>query len=213
MKNQKINALFLLGIGILLGVALCSLFARLAASHPEMDSTIISPKAIQKEVAQSEAHYQQQIQALEQSNSQWQAQSKAATQALNLAKRKTVYLERKLATQIAKDKALSSGQKDSLYQSLNDYTTVGNEKDSLCTEITTALEAQIVNKDSTIVLQNKQYEFLKGSFELSIAQQQTAIAESNLYKKQMKRERTKKKFLSAGLIVVGGLAAYSLLQR
>ena len=111
------------------------------------------------------------------------------------------------------DTAAKISDCDSLENSLEDLKASTAEKDSLFEDIQSQLEQQVNNKDSTLNVQREEYNALVLSFDNSLAQQDELSGQNKYLQKQLNRHIVKNKLLSGGLLVLSGIAVFSLLHH
>jgi len=102
---------------------------------------------------------------------------------------------------------------DSLAQTATELVQAGVEKDSLYDRLTGNLQQQITVKDSTITLQEHEFNYLKLSYDRNLAQQQLLIDNNLLLQKQVRHHRARSKLLTAGIIILSGAVTYMALQH
>lgn len=92
---------------------------------------------------------------------------------------------------------------------LNSYI---REEESLCDSVTGNQQQQLTQKDSVITLHRIQYASLKNAFTESVAQQKLLLDQNSLFKKQLRKQKLKSKFLSGIAIIAAGITTHYLLK-
>jgi hypothetical protein len=164
----------------------------------------ITPRSQQKQMAQEEKKYQQQIRMLQQKNKQAEVTLQVVLAQLTVARNTNQGHIHKMAT------ALQMAETDSLKQSkqvlieqLNLIELSNQAKDSLCKEAITIQSNQLKNKDTAIFLIENQYAQTKERLAMALIKNQYAAI-------IIKKEKRK----NAGLkLAIGFVGVFLLLKK
>jgi hypothetical protein len=216
--QQKLNKIVFLVLGLIMGIAGTMFFGNPKTAQPAYTATFQSPADIKNTSVMVEAHFQGKVDSLMQTNAALGQKVGNTKSELQKAKHDNKVLLELVDTLLAHagnptDTATKLAQCDSLWETVQDLITSSNTKDSLYEELTTSLEAQVNNKDSVIGTQQEQYTALKLSFDKSLVQQDVLSVQNLSLEKQLKTHKIKNKLLSAGVFILSGIAAYSLLHH
>ena len=206
-------------LGLFAGIA-GSIFlnGKQSPQKPVYTATLSSPADIKNTSVVVEAHFQSKVDSLVQTNMDLAHKAGNTKSELQKAKQDNKVLLELVDTLIAhadhsSDTAVKLAACDSINATVQGLIAASNETDSLYDNLTATLQAQVNNKDSTIGVQQEQYNCLKLSFDKSLEQQDILSGQTLLYEKQLKNFKVKNKLLSAGLFIVTGIATYSLLHH
>jgi hypothetical protein len=216
MKNNILSFLF----GLLLGIALTLLFQFLTVDDYSPPVKKVEIKSIEKHVAKSEVTYTKTIDSLKVKSAKLQVQLSDTKTELTKAKQRASSLQTTVYELL--DKRLENDTKgntgndtscDSLMITVDDLMQSSNLKDSLYEKVTSNLEEQVKNKDSTLVLKEAQYLDIKAAFSKSIDNQKELLDQNKLLDKQVKKQKFKSKVLSAALFILTGAAANYIIHH
>ncbi len=215
---QLKNTIISLVLGLIIGIFGTNIFSSHNTKQPQYAVAIQAPADIKATSVAVEAHFQSKVDSLVQTNTQLQQKVGTAKSELQKAKSDNKVLLDLVDTLLAhegteKDTAAKLADCDSVSTVVQELIASSNEQDSLCENLNNTLQAQVSNRDSVIGTQNEQYNALKLSFDKSLAQQDLLTTQSQLYEKQLKGFKIKNKLLSAGVLVLTGIATYSLLHH
>ena len=215
MQNISFKSVFLLLIGLFLGIGGCSLFSGTNEQPANSNGKIIPPAAIVKTVVVQDAAMAKKADSLNAENRMLQQQAATAKAALQAARTKAVIAANTIQEMLsqAPDTCSAVSFTDSLSIAFTDYQGVSGQKDSACDVITTVLQDAVANRDSLIDEQQTGYNALHQSFDLMAGQQSEVAGQRDYYLKQYHRQRLKSRLLSVGLTTLAGLATYSLLHH
>lgn len=168
--------------------------------------------------AKTIAAYNEKIIGLQNKNHELEEQVNVSKSALDRSRKNNAILEATLKDQVnrnfnLKDTAQIITNCDSIAQTAFDLLESSTLRDSLCQALTGELELQILNRDSTMNLQDQQYDNLKFSYDRILTQQQVLLSNNILLKKDVKRAKVKNRVLSAGLLILGGMTTSLLLRH
>lgn len=215
-QSQFIKLLFL-AVGFLAGIFISS--SDFIFSYKSPNSAIeINPDSIKKVVAIKEENYLEKIDVLNVKDSALSQQKQRTSATLRQKKMRHKYIADRINAEISKPENISDSTFDKPFAErikidISELLISDFEKDSVYMQMVTVLEQQVEVKDSIIVVQGDQHLFLKNKLDESLSNQQ-AIFDSNLiYQKQIKQHRKKNKFLSAAVLLLGGITAASLLHH
>lgn len=213
--GSKYSYLVILSVGFALGFYICSLFngcGRRTAPVPQI--TIEKPEKIQKQVAAVQAGYQSRIDSLDAAQKKLQSTLQTTQAALAQAKKKNLVLQTQIYDLLDRpasaDTATMIADCDSLKGKVQDLVTNSNAKDSLYEDATTNLELQVRNKDSTIQVQQEEYQALKASLNQSLGQQQWLQLENTALQKTVRHQKFKGTLKTIGLAIAAVLATHYL---
>lgn len=215
---QLKNSIICLVLGLIIGIFGTNIFSSHSTKQPVIAAAIQSPADIKATSVAVEAHFQSKVDSLVQDNNQLQQNVGSAKSQLKKAKQDNKVLLELVDTLIAHagnetDTAVKLADCDSINATMQGLIVASNIKDSIYDTLTATLQAQVNNKDSVISTQTEQYNCLKLSFDKSLAQQDLLTSQSQLYEKQLRGFKVKNKLLSAGILVLTGIATYSLLHH
>jgi len=217
--QTRLNSVIFLVLGLIAGIGGTMFFnGSNSPKKPVYAATLQSPADIKNTSVAVEAHFQNKVDSLVQTNIVLEHKVGNTKSELQKAKQDNKVLLELVDTLIAHagqttDTAAKLVQCDSIDVAVQYLITSSNEKDSLYDNLAATLQAQVSNKDSTIGLQQEQYNCLKLSFDKSLLQQDVLSGQNLLYEKQLKKFRVKNKLLSAGLFILTGITTYSLLHH
>ncbi len=206
-------------LGLFAGISGSMFFnGKQSPQKPAYAATLSSPADIKNVSVAVEAHFQGKVDSLVQTNVSLEHKVGNTKSELQKAKQDNKVLLELVDTLIAHadhatDTAVKLAECDSINATVQGLIASSNEKDSLWDKLTITLQAQVNNKDSTIDLQQEQYNALKLSFDKSLAQQDVLSGQNLLFEKQLKGFKIKNKLLSAGAFILTGIATYSLLHH
>lgn len=214
---QTKNSIIFLVLGLIMGIGGTIFFG---GNQPKSVTVtaIQSPADIKNNSVLVEAHFQGKVDSLMQTNVALGQKVGSTKSELQKAKHDNKVLLELVDTLLAHtgsttDTATKLAQCDSLSETVQDLIVSSNVRDSLYEDLTGNLQAQVSNKDSVISTQNEQYTCLKLSFDKSLAQQDVLSVQNLSLEKQLKTHKIKNKLLSAGVFILSGIAAYSLLHH
>jgi hypothetical protein len=214
------NAFLFFSIGLVFGIFLSFLWGQMLIPEYKPAVTVKSPKQLQKEVTSSEAIYTKKADSLNSQNNKLADQLTNTKAALVIANAKTAQLQKEVFSLL--DRRFESHQKsdshsdancDSLAHTVPVLIAASQEKDSLYNSEVAVLESQVQNRDSTVALQQQQYQILKESFTKSLEAQTILATDNKALTKTVRQQRTKSKLLSAALFILSGTAASYLLRH
>ena len=102
---------------------------------------------------------------------------------------------------------------DTLQTTVKELVAASRQTDSIYDDLTYTLGRQIANRDSVITTQQLEYAGLQVTFDESLLQQQLLSGQIGTYQKQAGQFKTKNRLLSAGVLVLTGIATYGLLKH
>lgn len=207
-------------VGVLLGLFLGLVYCTATFNNNNSPLPISSAKELQKEVTHFENGYRKSFDSLKKESTKLSSALNMAKTELQQAKKRSQLLQghvyRLLDSRFEKqqsDTVVSITSCDSLSVTVRELMQANEQKDTLYEHVTTNLEDQVKNKDSTIALKDSQYSQLKSAFDHSVNNQALLVEQNKLLNKEYKRQKLKSKFLSATLFVLSGAAATYLLRH
>lgn len=208
------NILISFFAGLVLGIAFMLLLPLLTVSDYPISKTKNEAKSLEKQVTQSEIVYAKQADSLQIENTKLDETLNSAKAELQKAKQKNYSLQMQVYDLLDKryEARLDTSETndvscDSLVTTVEYLMQSSAEKDSLYETVTTNLESQLKNKDSTITLKERQYGEIKSAFSKSIEAQTGLVNQNNFLDKQIRKQKLKSKVLSAALFILSGAAA------
>lgn len=102
---------------------------------------------------------------------------------------------------------------DSLQEAVEVWITASASKDSIYEQEVNALNEIIGNKDSTIYVCQQMYTTIRHSFDNCFADNEMLLEEKNSYARKSKGLKIKNKILSAGIMLVSGIAIYNFINH
>ena len=215
----NIKSIVILALGIIIGICFSNLFKGCGnETLPAITVKHIKPSAIEKQIEKTEEKYQLQIDSLNATSIALNKQLKTTTQTLTVIKKKNLVLQTQVYDLIDRgqdntDSLQIINDCDSLKTKVVALIQSGNEKDSLYEDVNVNLDAQLKNKDSAIQVKDTEYQTLKTSLKESLSQQQILFDQNKGYQKQFKRQKVKRKLLSAALLILSGAAVNYLIHH
>ena len=218
MFIEKLKLLVCLVFSCIGGFGMCTLFHSDAYKHQLTAQTTESPSALKEQAVITATYYDTKLDSLVQTSNVLTVKVNKSKAAMHRVKYTSQTIQQKvnllLATAINDtDTTAKISDCDSLESSLADLKASTAEKDSLCEDIQSQLEQQVNNKDSTLNVQREEYNALVLSFDNSLAQQDELSGQNKYLQKQLNRHIVKNKLLSGGLLVLSGIAVFSLLHH
>jgi len=213
-----IKQLLFLVVGLIAGFNCSSFFKGDHKPKQVQTAATESPDAIKSRSIAVETYYQGKMDSLAQTNTTLGRQVNNTKSELQKVKQDNKVLKELVDTLIVHadhqtDTAGKLADCDSLQSTVIDLMVSSGQKDSLYESLTNSLQAEIANKDSSAGFQQQAYNALKLSFDHSLAQQDLLSAQSLQWEHQLKKMKAKNKLLSAGLFIVSGIATYSLIKH
>jgi hypothetical protein len=216
MKNYIITFILGVAFGLFVSFMYCTMLNETSPSKPLAKVTT----ELKKEVAKSEVIYLKAVDSLKTKTSKLQIELTDAKAELSKSKQKnyslqlTIYdlIDKRAETKRFGNTDINSNC-DSLIVTVEQLMQAFSEKDSLYETVTTNLEEQLKNKDSTISLKDKQNGEVKSAFEKSIENTNALFKQNKQLTKEVKRQKFKSKILHAALFVVTGVASGYIIQH
>ncbi|NLR58840.1 hypothetical protein HGH93_12055 [Chitinophaga polysaccharea] len=203
-------------LGVVTTISTSQLFK--SCRDPELTPVAVLPAGEQVQQQKVLAAYDQRIAELTTDNASLQQQVTDNRAALNRTIRKAATLEAQLEQQVADmppltDTVARLTNCDSIVQTAVAFAASAAQNDSLYQQLTTTLEQQVQNRDSTIAVQQQQQNYLQLNYDRNLAQQQLLLSENLQLHKDIRRHRVKNRLLSAGLLLLSGTATYMALHH
>lgn len=201
-------------VGVLCGLFLGLMYGAAVFSNNPLPVSVSSAKELKKVVVQSEKDYAKSFDTLKKESDKLTSELAIAKSELQKAKQRSIalqghvynLLDRRFENQQA-DTLANTTPCDTLATTVVELMQAAAQKDTLTERVTTNLEEQLANKDTTISLKDAQYTDLKTAFEKSIQGQQLLVDQKKQLNKEYKRQKVKGKLLSAVLLALSGAAA------
>jgi len=203
-------------LGVIMTISTSQIFKSCRQPHGQF--AVVPPLVEQAEQQKVLKDYDQRITTLTTQNSALKQEVADSKTALNRTKRRAALLESQLEEQVSTASVLTDttdrlSNCDSIAQTAIALSASAAERDSLYTELTGALEQQVVNRDSTISIQQEQHNYLLSNYDRSISQQQLLLSENLQLHQDVKQRRVKNRILSAGLLLLSGTITYMVLHH
>lgn len=207
------------GLGLALGLFFSFMYRTLIVDVYVPPINKMETKALEKGIAKSEVSYTKTFDSLKKQGVKLGMELNDTKTALQKAKQKSYSLQVEVYELM--DKHFEKKQKDeapdnscdSLISTVEILMQSSTEKDSLYENVTSNLEDQLQNKDSTLAIKDKQYVEIKSAFTKSIEGQKELIDQNKFLQKEAKRQKFKSKILSAALFIFTGVATNYLIQH
>ena len=202
-------------LGLMLGIGGNMFFGNRNTPKPVYTAALQSPADLKNNSVAVEAHFQSKVDSLVQTNVALGQKVGNTKSELQKAKQDNKVLLELVDTLLAHagsttDTAAKLVQYDSLSVTVQDLIVSTNVRDSLYEDLAGTLQAQVSNRDSVIGTQQEQYTCLKLSFDKSLVQQDMLSIQNLSMEKQLKKMKVKNKLLSAGLFVLTGIGAATI---
>lgn len=201
-------------IGILLGITLEYVYS----DHTQPTKTVVThPDHLRHQMAAMNTAYQLQLDSLDKANSVLRKKIVTTQTALVQVKRQNSELHQTVAELLSlydatTDTTMRLEQCDSLAVVVHELIELDSTKELLHEIITTDYQRAIQLRDSIIHIQHTQYDSLRVALVNTLEEQQALVKENDMQRKEIKRQKKRKGFLSTILVAVGGLFAYHSLR-
>jgi hypothetical protein len=196
----------------------------------EIEKPVIKPAEVKKELAESEKAWQQMVWQMQAESSALQKKFQQANRNWRNARDKSGLLETQLNKWIKESHSRQSSSPEfltdstlpkidtSMYsppitETIENYMQQANQLDSFATEAVSLLHSELNIRDSIITKQEEKYNRIKNSLNVSLGQQSLLLKQEWQYKKQLKKERFKSKFLSVCVLTLSAITTKLLLLR
>ena len=199
-------------IGLAVGLALSFLFYTSVGKVEPSKAIAKSTATLKKEAAKSEVSFSKVLDSLKDESVNIQTQLGDTKNELSRVKQKNYSLQLTVFDLIDrnrqnhKEDMQTNNDCDTLITTVEQLMQSSSEKDSLYENVTVNLGNQIRIKDSTIALENKQYNEVKAAFEKSVQQTNQLVISNKQLTKQANRQKLKSKVLTATLFILAGAA-------
>jgi hypothetical protein len=207
-------------VGVLLGLFLGIVYCTATFNNNTSPVPIPSTKELQKEVTHFETGYRKSFDSLKNESAKLGSALNTAKTELQRAKQRSQLLQGQVYDLLdsrferqKSDTIVSITSCDSLSVTVRELMQANEQKDTLYEHVTTNLEDQVKNKDSTLALKDSQYSQLKLAFDHSVNNQTLLVEQNKILNKEYRKQKLKSKFLSATLFVLSGAAAAYLLRH
>ena len=205
-------------LGLIIGIGGTMMFGNRKAAQPVIVTGMQTPADMKNTSVLVEAKFQERLDSLSQTNDNLTRKVSSSKTELQKAKQDNKVLLELVDTLLAHsaqttDTATRLAQCDSLGATVQELIVTTNLKDSLYEDMTSALQAQVSNKDSVISTQQERYNVLRLSFDQSLAQQDLLTAQHLGLEHKLKGFKIKNKLLSAGVFIISGIATYQFIHQ
>ncbi len=216
MKNRKLSTILLSLLSLI-----AALYGLFHFTNPRPDQKVRDKPdyAISKEAtANLDKMYRAQLDSIAAKASSLQAKEYAVKAQLKKAKESNRSLQQQVNGLVARSRAATDTPAklvvcDSLQEAVGEWVTESAYKDSLYDSEVTVLNEIISNKDGTLYVRQQMYATIRQSFDNCFANSELLLEENKLYARQSKRWHIKNKILSAGVMLVSGIAVYSFIKH
>jgi hypothetical protein len=201
------------GLGLALGLFFSFMYRTLLPDTAPLSKTVKElPKKLEVQVAKTEITYTKTFDSLKRQSIKLGQELKQTKTELDKAKQKNYSLQVQVYSLLDRQNPTDSSC-DSLITTVEYLMQSSTEKDSLYENVSSNLEQQLSNKDSTIGAKDKQYQEIKSAFTKSIEGQKELIDQNKILNKQFKRQKFKSKVLTAALLIFTGAATSYLIHH
>jgi len=216
MKYTIRQLLYSFLLGILAGLCLLALLG----GHCRSNATgkpVTDPAQVKASLTETEHRYQLHYDSLDRATRALRQNMQKTQTALSQAKRQNRSLEGTLKDLLTvhyttNDTTTLLANCDSLATTVDSLVIQSAVKDSLYDSVATVLQQQIDLRDSTVRLQQTQYDSLQASYHKTLAEQESLVKETAKQKKIIRRQQRGKGLLTAVLAVVAGMFVYSSIK-
>lgn len=111
-------------------------------------------------------------------------------------------------SQVTSDTALLLSNCDSLATAAMQLMIFCIERDSMYQSLTNMLSDQVQLKDSIIIVLNRQHEYLQGVYDQALSEKQGLVSDNLGLQKEVRKHKTRNRWISAGLITIGSAITY-----
>jgi hypothetical protein len=221
-NTMKLKLILSLIAGIIIGITVTQLLRNDKCSNEILSpvETIVVPDNIAQQLSTVKKEFDKETTALKANALQLQKEAINSKTQLEKIKKKNLVLQTQVYDLLDKkglDNTADTLQMlavcDTLQTRVNELLETATIKDSLYENVTANLEVQLSNKDSTIAVRDDAYQALKISLDQSLLQQKIVIDQNKNFQQLIKRQKTKSKLVSAGLLVLSGVAANYLIHH
>jgi hypothetical protein len=217
MNQAQFIKLLFLAVGFLAGIFISNIdfLCNFKSSSSVMP---MNPDSIKKEVAIKEKSYSKEVDILNVKDSILSQQKQGTSTALRQRKMRHNGIVDKINSEISKpenttDSTFNNIIPERIKVDISNLLISDLEKDSLYMQMVDVLTQQVDVKDSIIIVQGDQHLFLKNKLAESLSNQQAIFNKNLIYQKQIKQHKKKNKLLSVATLLLGGVAAASLLHH
>ena len=201
------------GLGLALGLFFSFMYLTLLPDDAPLPSAVKElPKKLETKVTKSEIAYTKTFDSLKKQSVKLGTELKQTKCELEKAKQKNHSLQVQVYSLLDRQNPTDSSCA-SLITTVEYLMQSSTEKDSLYETVSSNLELQLANKDSTITIKDKQYQEIKSAFAQSIEGQKEMIDQNKFLNKQIKKQKFKSKVLSAALLIFTGAAAHYIIHH
>lgn len=214
------NAFLFFGIGFFFALFLCFMWSHMAMPETPSIANTISPKTLEKTIIKSEKLAAVKMDSLNTKNEKLKTELKETEAILETSKQKTASLQTQIFDLL--DRRFEEQQnhpfpKDSLCDSLAAayllLLSASEQKDSIYEDVTANLESQLTNKDSAIVIHQREYAELKSAFTSGISHQKELASQNAFLAKTVRKQKLKSGLLSAAMFLISGAAASYIIHH
>ena len=216
MKYTIRQLLYSFLLGILAGLCLLVLLG----GHCRSKATgkpVTDPAQVKASLTETGHRYQLRYDSLDRATRALRQNMQKTQTALSQAKRQNRSLESTIKDLLTVhyttiDTTTLLANCDSLATTVDSLVIQSAVKDSLYDSVATVLQQQLDLRDSTVRLQQTQYDSLQASYHKTLAEQESLVKETAKQKKIIRRQQRGKGLLTAILAVVAGMFVYSSIK-
>lgn len=216
LNKRTVIITFLFGVFSALSSLL--LYHSMEGFKSELKESKIAIKEMTSQVNSIESNYKTQLQYWIQKNNYLQEQIQKTDFALSQSKQKEKSLQGSIQVLISESKDLKDTSQivsncDSIKESVSQFISETNTRDSLCDNEIADLKTLVQNKDSAMTVCESSFSMLKQVTDSSLVFQNKLTDELNRANKKIKRGNIKSKFLAAGVMILSGVTTILLLKK
>jgi hypothetical protein len=219
---MKLKLILALITGIIIGITVTQLLRDDKCSNEILSpvKTVVATDKIGQQLSTAKKEFDKETAALKVNALQLRKEANNSKTQLEKIKKKNLVLQTQVYD-LLDQKGLNNTADtlqmlavcDTLQSRVNELLETATIKDSLYENVTVNLEGQLANKDSTITVKDDAYQALKISLDQSLLQQKIVVDQNKNFQQLIKRQKTKSKLVSAGLLVLSGVAANYLIHH
>lgn len=219
---MKLKLVLALITGIIIGITVTQLLRSDRCSNEILSpvKTVVATDNIEQQLSTAKKEFDKETSALKASAAQLQKEAATSKVQLEKIKKKNLVLQTQVYDLLDQKGLVNTADTlqmlavcDTLQSRVNELLATATIKDSLYENVTVNLEVQLANKDSTITVKDDAYQALKISLDQSLLQQKMVVDQNKNFQQLIKRQKTKSKLVSAGLLVLSGVVANYLIHH
>jgi hypothetical protein len=214
MKQAIIRFSIVFVIGVIIGILLFNHFR----SRPKPCATIEKqPDVLLAKLAETEAQYNVRLDSLNLANSILQRTVLKTQSTLVQVKAQNRQLHQTVDDLLSvhdttTDTIAKLENCDSLAVTVHELLVLDSAKEQLYDIITDGYRQEVALRDSMIVIKDIQYDSLQVSYANTLEEQKALVKENAEQRKEIKQQKKRKGIITAILVAIGSLFAYSTLK-